>query len=119
MDVHFTGYLEYPEMLSVLRLSEFVLFPSVWSEPLGRVLIEASMLGKPGITFDHPGGHHDIIEHEYSGLMAKSIDEYAVYVTRLSTDSSLRNMLGNQARQIYESRFSPEVVIPKLLHFYS
>jgi len=119
IDAHFTGYLEYPEMLSVLRLSEFVLFPSIWSEPLGRVLIEASMLGKPSITFDHPGGHHDIIEHEYSGLMAKSIDDYAVCVTRLATDSSLRKMLGNHARQNYESRFSPEVVIPKLLHFYS
>ena len=106
-------------MLSVLRLCDFVLFPSIWSEPLGRVLIEASMLGKPSVTFDHPGGHHDIIEHEHSGLMANSIDGYAACVVRLTNDSSLRNMLGNNARQIYESRFSPQVVIPKLLHFYS
>jgi glycosyltransferase involved in cell wall biosynthesis len=102
-----------------LRLSDFVLFPSMWSEPLGRVLIEASMLGKPSVTFDHSGGHHDIIEHEHSGLMARSIDDYAGYVSRLAHDSSLRNMLGNNARQIYESRFSPQIVIPKLLHFYS
>jgi glycogen(starch) synthase len=119
MDARFLGYLEYPEMLSVLRSSEFVLFPSVWSEPLGRVLIEASMLGKPSITFDHPGGHHDIIEHEHSGLMAKSIDDYAACVSRLANDSALRNTLGQNARKIFESRFSPQIVIPKLLHFYS
>jgi glycogen(starch) synthase len=119
IDARFMEYLEYPEMLSVLRLCDFVLFPSIWSEPLGRVLIEASMLGKPSVTFDHPGGHHDIIEHEHSGLMANSIDGYAACVVRLTNDSSLRNMLGNNARQIYESCFSPQVVIPKLLHFYS
>lgn len=119
IDARFTGYLEYPEMLSVLRLSDFVLFPSIWPEPLGRVLIEASMLGKPSVTFDHSGGHHDIIEHEHSGLMARSIDDYAGCVSRLANDSSLRTTLGNNARQIYESRFSPQIVIPKLLHFYS
>ena len=106
-------------MLSVLRLSEFVLFPSIWSEPLGRVLIEASMLGKPGITFDHPGGHHDIIEHKHSGLMAKSLDDYAACVAQLANDSSLRNALGQNAREIYESRFSPQIVISKLIRFYS
>ena len=119
IDAQFTGYLEYPEMLSVLRLCDFVLFPSIWSEPLGRVLIEASMLGKPSITLNHPGGHHDIIEHEHSGLMANSIDDYAACVARMANDLSLRNTLGQNARKIFESRFSPEIVIPKLLHFYS
>lgn len=119
VDVRFTGYLEYPEMLSVLGLCDFVLFPSIWAEPLGRVLIEASMLGKPSVTFDHPGGHHDIIENEYSGLMAKTIDDYAGCVSRLSDDSSLRNTLGQNARKVYESRFSPEIVIPQLLKNYS
>jgi glycogen synthase len=119
MDAQFLGYLEYPEMLSILRHSDFVLFPSIWSEPLGRVLIEASMLGKPSVTFDHPGGHHDIIEHEFSGLMAKSIDDYAACISRLADDSSLRNTLGQNARKIYESRFSPQIVIPKLLKNYA
>jgi glycogen synthase len=119
MNAKFLGYLEYPEMLSVLRSSEFVLFPSIWSEPLGRVLIEASMLGKPSITFDQPGGHHDIIEHERSGLMAKSIDDYAAYVSHLANDSALRNVLGQNARKTYESRFSTQIVIPQLLQNYS
>jgi len=119
IDARFMGYLEYPEMLSVLRLSEFILFPSVWPEPLGRVLIEAAMLRKSCITFDHPGGHHDIVEHERSGLMAKTIEDYAASASRLANDSSLRIALGNNARAIYESRFSPEIVIPQLLKFYS
>jgi glycosyltransferase involved in cell wall biosynthesis len=119
IDARFAGYLEYPEMLSVVRLCDFVLFPSIWAEPLGRVLIEASMLGKPSITFAHPGGHHDIIEHEHSGLMAKTIDDFAKCVSRLAIDSSLRITLGQNARKIYESRFSAEVVLPKLLQYYS
>lgn len=119
IDARFTGYLEYPEMLSVLRLSDFVLLPSIWAEPLGRVLIEASMLGKPSVTFDHPGGHHDIVEHGNSGLMANSIDDYAASVSRLASDSSLRNTLGQNARKNYESHFSPQIVIPQLLKNYA
>ena len=116
---HFTGYLQYPEMLHVLKKSEFVLFSSIWPEPLGRVLIEAAMLRKAAITFSHPGGHHDIVKNEVSGLMANSIEEYAASIARLTADSALRKSLGESARELYESRFNPQVVIAQLLRHYT
>jgi glycosyltransferase involved in cell wall biosynthesis len=119
VDAHFVGYLEYPEMLQVLRKCEFLLFPSIWAEPLGRVLIEAAMLRKPALTFIHPGGHHDIVENEVTGLMADTVEYYSQSIARLEKDSDLTRALGQNARKLYESRFSPQVVIPQLLQHYS
>jgi glycosyltransferase involved in cell wall biosynthesis len=119
MNVHFTGYLPYPEMLQVMKKSEFVLFTSIWPEPLGRVLIEAGMLRKAVITFGHSGGHHDVVENEVSGLMANAIDDFAASVARLAADSKLTNALGENARKLYDAHFSPDAVIPQLLHHYS
>lgn len=116
---HFLGYREYPYMLAVLRRAEFVVFPSLWAEPLGRVLIEAAMMGKPVIAFNHPGGHLDVIEHKRSGLLAGSHEEFGSAVATLESDSVLREVMGAYASQIYENKFSPRAVIPKLLEYYT
>jgi glycosyltransferase involved in cell wall biosynthesis len=118
VDAHFLEYMEYPRMLTVLKHAEFVLFPSLWAEPLGRVLIEAAMMGKPAIAFNHRGGHHDIMEHNRSGLLVGSKEEFAKAIARLQSQPKLRSSLGTNAKQIYEQRFSPYAVLPKLLEFY-
>src|SRR5262249_13737235 len=109
---------EHPEMLSILKRAKFVLFPSIWAEPLGRVLIEASMLRKPSICFSHPGGHHDVVQHKANGLMVKSNEEFSEAVAQVANDSELCRALGEAGRRIYEEQFSPDAVIPKLLEFY-
>ncbi len=114
----FLGYQEYPEMLSVLRQSEFVLFPSVWAEPLGRVLLEAAMVGKPVIAFQHPGGHHDIVRNNVNGLLVRSVKDFATGVSRLASEGELRLRLGESSRKIYERRFSPNAVISRLMEQY-
>lgn len=115
---NFLGYQEYPEMLSVLQQGEFVLFPSLWAEPLGRVLLEAAMVEKPVIAFDHPGGHHDIVQNDVNGLLVKSVKDFSKAVSRMASDGALRLRLGEAARKIYEERFSPDVVVPQLLQQY-
>jgi len=77
LTAHFFGYRPYPEMLAILRRCEFLLFPSVWPEPLGRVLIEAGMCRKAAIALDRPGGHLDIIRHGETGLLADSAQTFA------------------------------------------
>jgi glycogen synthase len=114
----FLGYQEYPEMLSVLKQSEFVLFPSTWAEPLGRVLLEAAMAGKPVIAFQHPGGHHEIVYNNVNSLLVKSTKDFAAAVSRLASDEKLRQRLGEDSRKIYEQRFSPDAVISKLIQQY-
>jgi glycosyltransferase involved in cell wall biosynthesis len=115
----FLGYLDYPEMLSVLKQAEFLLFPSVWAEPLGRVLIEAAMMGKPAIAFSSPGGHHDIIRNGESGILAESEDAFADAVGALGDDAELRQKMGEAARKVYEETFQPDIIISSLLKEYT
>lgn len=114
----FLGYQEYPEMLSVLKQSDFVLFPSIWAEPLGRVLLEAAMVGKPVIAFQHPGGHHDIVRNNVNGLLVRSVKDFAAAVSTLASEGDLRQHLGESSKKIYEQRFSTEVVVSRLIEQY-
>lgn len=119
LDVLFRGYLDYPEMLSILNQAEFLLFPSVWAEPLGRVLIEAAMMGKPAIAFASPGGHHDIIRDGESGILAESEDAFSDAVSALGNDGELRRKMGETARKVYEETFQPDIIISNLLKEYT
>ena len=111
----FLGYREAPEMLSILQRSEFLIFPSVWPEPLGRVLIEAAMKSKPAIAFNHPGGHHDILQNGINGILVKNQGQFGEAIARLAADSELRLQLGKAGRKIYEERFSPNAIVTNLL----
>lgn len=113
------GYVEYPEMLSVLKRAEFLLFPSVWAEPLGRVLIEAAMMSKPALAFASPGGHHDIIRNGESGILAESEDAFSNAVSELAGDAELRQRMGEAARRVYEETFQPDIIISNLLKEYT
>lgn len=119
MDARFLGYREYPEMLEILNRSELVLFPSQWAEPLGRVLIEAAMMGKAAVAFDHAGGHRDIVEHERTGWLAADMDDFARAVSNLLSNDALRHKLGSEARAKYDREFSPAAVLPRLLDAYA
>jgi glycogen(starch) synthase len=114
----FLGYRPYAEMLSILRRCEFLLFPSVWPEPLGRVLIEAGMSRRAAIAFDSPGGHHDVIRHNETGLLADSPATFARMIGDLEHNNTLRENLGSQARSAYKSTFSEEAVLTLLLRAY-
>ena len=118
VDARFLGYREYPEMLQVLARCQFVLFPSRWAEPLGRVLIEAAMMGKAAVAFSHLGGHLDILEHERTGLLADTPESFSKAAARLASDEALRLRLGGEARARYERLFSPRVVLSRLIQAY-
>ncbi|HET6266788.1 MAG TPA: glycosyltransferase family 4 protein, partial [Acidobacteriota bacterium] len=115
LDAIFLGYREAPEMLSILQRSEFLIFPSLWPEPLGRVLIEAAMKSKPAIAFGHPGGHHDILQNGINGILVENQDQFGAAIARLASDSDLRLQMGTAARKIYEERFSPNAIVTNLL----
>lgn len=115
---HFLGYRPYAEMLAVMKQCEFVLFPSIWAEPLGRVLIEAAMMQKAAVAFGHPGGHLDIVLHGETGLLADAPDAFSRMIAELASSTDLRTRLGNAARARYLQEFSEAAVMPRLLDIY-
>ncbi len=116
-DVRLTPWLERREVFRWLRHATMLIFPSVWPEPLSRVLIEASALSVP-IAAMNTGGTADIVVDEETGLLSLSFDELATDVARLARDSSLRVRLGDAARRRAQSHFDVSVVVAQMEALY-
>jgi glycosyltransferase involved in cell wall biosynthesis len=116
-DIRILGWRDRREVFQWLRHAEFLIFPSVWPEPLSRVLIEASALSVP-IAAINTGGTGDIIIGEQTGLLASSVEGLAEHVRRLAGDAALRTRIGQAAAQRAAEHFDIPVVIGRMEELY-
>ncbi len=116
-DVRVMGWLDRRDVFRWLRHATLLIFPSVWPEPLSRVLIEASALSVP-IAAMNTGGTADIVVDEDTGLLSLSVAELAADVARLAGDESLRVRLGEAAGRRAQSRFDVSVVVTRMEALY-
>jgi glycosyltransferase involved in cell wall biosynthesis len=68
-----------------------------WSEPWGRVVIEAMASGLP-VLIERRTGASSVIEHGYNGFLFDSEDEAFNIIMRLKNDEALRAAIGAAAR---------------------
>lgn len=66
--ITYKGQIHYEDTLKALAESRFLVVPSVWEEPFGRVALEALSLGIPVLAADR-GGLPEIIKNNFSGLI--------------------------------------------------
>lgn len=64
-NVTFLGWVDQSELLENI---DFLIVPSLWHEPLGRVVLEAFSYGVPVLGSDR-GGIPDMIRHGYNGFL--------------------------------------------------
>ena len=117
-DVRLQGWRDRREVFQWLRHAELLIFPSVWPEPLSRVLIEASALSVPIAAVD-TGGTADIVADEETGLLSSSIHTLAEDVARLASDAALRKRLGDAAAKHAATHFDSPVVIGRVEVLYN
>ena len=81
-------------------------------EGFPNVLVEAMSAGLAVVSFDCPWGPGDIIRHEQDGLLIKPEDPACLArgLERLIADPSLRNGLGERAREVTERYALPHVL---------
>jgi glycogen(starch) synthase len=116
-DVRILGWRERRDVFQWLRHAELLVFPSVWPEPLSRVLIEASALSVP-IAAVHTGGTADIIVDEETGLLSDSVEGLVQDVRRLAGDAALRARLGRAAAERAAAQFDIPVVLGRMEALY-
>lgn len=107
--VIFTGWLPRDEALRWMRHAALLAFPSHGPESLSRVLIEASALGLPIAAMD-TGGTRDIVTHEATGLLSRTVEGFAADLRRLVDDRPLAARLGRGARERARHFDAPHVV---------
>jgi len=101
-------------MASWMRASAAVV-PSVWSEPMGQVAIEAMLVGRAVVASD-VGGLRDVVDHGATGLMVPPGDPgaLAAALDNLLDDPETRQRMGAtgrlRARQFEAAAVAPRVV---------
>lgn len=116
-DVRFLGWLDRAEALTWLAHARVVVFPSYGPESLSRVLLEASVLGRPIAAMD-TGGTRDIVINGETGLVVAAAAELGDAVARLIGDEALATRLGTRAAAFVRERFAVERVVSRTVRLY-
>ncbi len=103
----------------LLSLADVVALPSRW-EGLPMILLEAMASGTPVLAAS-VGGIPEVLQHGESGWLVKPKDPAALAhgLLCLLEDRGLRERLRDNALQVFERRFSPQVTMPRLLEIYA
>ncbi len=116
-NVKFYGNVDYSYIPSIYKKSDIIVLPSLWPEPLSRILIEAAYYGKP-IIATSVGGNNDAVINRRNGFIVNSEEEMAEKLQILVSDKSLRNKMGKESRKIFKEKFDNKKNIKKIIQLY-
>jgi glycogen(starch) synthase len=105
------GWAHREDVLRAMARATVLVFPSLWAEPLSRVLLEALALGTPIAAMD-TGGSREILEDGTSGLLVEDAAGLGDAVARIAGDDALRARLSQGARA-RAAAFAPATLIPR------
>ena len=105
------GWAHREDVLRAMARATAVVFPSLWPEPLSRVLLEAIALGTP-VAAMATGGTREILVDGESGLVVSDVAGLGDAVARLVGDPALRQRIVEGARERSRA-FAPETLVPR------
>ena len=97
------GAIEAPDFLRSLDAFIYRTGPS-WSEPSGRVVVEAMACALP-VVVGRNGGYRELIDHGANGFVFDTHVEAAGYLEALRSDPALARRVGLAARSTVVERF--------------
>jgi len=105
--VTFCGHQSREALRTLYQEADVLVFPSLWQEPFGRVLVEAMAAGLV-VVGTATGGAAEILTHDENALVFPAGDAVALanQVSRLADSEPLRARLALAARQQALERFS-------------
>ena len=106
---------DVPDMLAVMDVA---VLPTICTEAMGRVLVEAAAAGKP-VVATHLGGVEDVVRHNETGLIVapEDADALADATITILTDAELASRLGETARKQADN-FSLDTMMRQLNRLY-
>ncbi|MEM4203987.1 MAG: glycosyltransferase [Candidatus Methanomethylicaceae archaeon] len=101
---NFLGWLDRQGVINTLKTSRALVFPSLWHETQGLVVLEAAALGIPAIVSDGCAAKEAIVDGE-TGLLFRSgdINDLCQKLRILRDDPQLAYRLGRKAYERYWS----------------
>lgn len=101
------GLIADERLLPLILGSADIFVGTATEEAFGQTLLEASACGLPVVAFDR-GGVSDVVLDGETGLLVPNLNAGELYsaINRLLADSSLRELLGRNARKRVEAHFT-------------
>lgn len=108
------------DIQELIKNSHIVVLPTMYSEGVPRIIIEACAMGRSCIV-GNVAGCKAIIVDNFNGCVIQkySADEIADKIQYLQENSQIRKEFGLRSAEIVKERFSKEIVIDKTLRVYS
>jgi glycosyltransferase involved in cell wall biosynthesis len=113
--VQFWPRVSREEMPELLQKFDGLVFPSIWDEPLARMMQEAMSAGL--VVIGTPtGGTPEILQHGETGLTFQpgNAEGLAEQIDRLGQDPSLRMTLSENARRLVLNKFDLRRMIDEI-----
>ena len=117
--VEYLGRRPLPEVYELMRDARFLVFPSEWYEPFGRVAIEAFACGTPVIA-SAMGGMAELIDDGHTGCLFRpgDADDLARVVERVLDEPDELARMRRHARAEFEAKYTPERNYQQLMTIY-
>ncbi len=118
-DLRVLGVVPQAELFALYRAADVIVVPSVWPEPLSRVLLEAMRIGRP-VVATAVGGTPEAVEHGVTGLLVPRRDPEALAkaVIELLLDPERRARMGRAATERARTAFDEDRLVAALLEIY-
>ena len=113
--VRFKGVVPREEMPVVFAAHHVLIFPSVWAEPLARIIQEAMACGLVVIG-TATGGTREILHDGENGLIFEAGDAQMLTekILQVHDDENLRARLAKSARRTVKEEFSLERMVDEI-----
>lgn len=116
--IELRGWLTHAETMDVLRSARLSVVPSEWYEPFGNVVVEAIATATPVLVSDLTN-NTGIVEPGVEGEVFVAGDARDLASTiRTMLDNPDLDAQGQAGRATYLARYTPEIVVTRLLAIY-
>jgi glycosyltransferase involved in cell wall biosynthesis len=117
--VTIAGHVSRQEVFRILAGSRAVVVPSQWEETFGMVAVEAMAAGTAVVASAH-GAFPELVTHGFDGALfpPADVDALVEILGNIDDNPERWDEYGQQGRQTYQSRFSPDVGVARLLDIY-
>jgi glycosyltransferase involved in cell wall biosynthesis len=117
--VTFLGRIPYEGMADLYRRMDILLLPSIWPEPLARVILEAWSYGLVVVASD-AGGNKELIQNGENGLLfpASDSETLAEIIAGLVENPQRRDAFTNAGRRIIQRKYSFSQMIDQMENYF-
>ncbi|MBA2938508.1 glycosyltransferase family 4 protein [Paenibacillus sp. CGMCC 1.16610] len=118
--IYFTNFIPVDRLPSYYTMSDVLVVPSQWQEPLARVQYEAMAAGIPIISSNR-GGNPELVQNEKNGCIIDLYTDpraYAQAIITLLSNREKRIRIGRENRKLITDRYNFEKYAQRLSNLY-